>query len=171
MHVCMLSRFSCVWLWDTVDCSLPGSSVQGILQARILEWVAMPSSQGIFPTQGSNPGLLHCRWILYHLSHQENPSTILQYKIKVKKIKCQFLGLNIVNQVWDLGICILTSSLSNSNAYWSLRTADVKNNCMGFRARRTWGQISALPISSFTFSFKVSLLIPCLHICVPISLA
>ena len=26
--------------------------------------------QGIFPTQGSNPGLLHCRWILYQLSHQ-----------------------------------------------------------------------------------------------------
>ena len=33
-------------LCDTVDCSLPGSSVQGILQARILEWVAMPSSRG-----------------------------------------------------------------------------------------------------------------------------
>ena len=29
--------------------------------------------QGIFPTQGSNPGLLHCRWILYHLSHQGSP--------------------------------------------------------------------------------------------------
>ena len=29
--------------------------------------------QGIFPTQGSNPGLLLCRWILYHLSHQESP--------------------------------------------------------------------------------------------------
>ena len=29
--------------------------------------------QGIFPTQGSNPGLLHCRWILYHLSHQRSP--------------------------------------------------------------------------------------------------
>ena len=28
--------------------------------------------QEIFPTQGSNPGLLHCRWILYHLSHQGN---------------------------------------------------------------------------------------------------
>ena len=27
--------------------------------------------QGIFPTQGSNPGLLHCRWILYQLSHRE----------------------------------------------------------------------------------------------------
>ena len=30
--------------------------------------------QGIFPTQGSNPGLLHCRWILYQLSYQESPS-------------------------------------------------------------------------------------------------
>ena len=29
--------------------------------------------QGIFPTQGSNPGLLYCRWILYHLSHQGSP--------------------------------------------------------------------------------------------------
>ena len=29
--------------------------------------------QGIFPTQGSNPGLLHCRWILYHFSHQRSP--------------------------------------------------------------------------------------------------
>ena len=29
--------------------------------------------QGIFPTQGSNPGLLHCRWILYQLSHQGSP--------------------------------------------------------------------------------------------------
>ena len=33
-------------LWDTVDCSLPGSSVHGILQVRILEWAAMPSSTG-----------------------------------------------------------------------------------------------------------------------------
>ena len=30
--------------------------------------------QGIFPTQGSNPGLPHCRWILYHLSHQGSPN-------------------------------------------------------------------------------------------------
>ena len=32
-----------------VDCSLPGSSVHGILQARILEWVAMPSTRGSSP--------------------------------------------------------------------------------------------------------------------------
>ena len=34
---------SCLTLWDPMGCSPPGSSVQGILQARILEWVAMPS--------------------------------------------------------------------------------------------------------------------------------
>ena len=37
---------SCLTLCDAMDCSLPGSSVHGILQARILEWVAMPFSRG-----------------------------------------------------------------------------------------------------------------------------
>ena len=32
--------------------------------------------QGIFPTQGSNPDLLHCRWILYQLTHQGNPGIL-----------------------------------------------------------------------------------------------
>ena len=44
-----LSRFQ---LWDLMDCSLPGSSVQGILQARILEWVAIRFSRG-----SSQPGI------------------------------------------------------------------------------------------------------------------
>ena len=44
-----------------------------ILQARIREWVAFPFSRGIFPTQGLNPGLPHCRWILYQLSHKGSP--------------------------------------------------------------------------------------------------
>ena len=57
-------------LCDPVDSSPPGSFDHGILQARILEWVAIPFSRGIFPTQGSNPGLLHCRQILHHLSPQ-----------------------------------------------------------------------------------------------------
>ena len=48
--VCMLSCFSSVWLlWDPMDCSLPGSSVHGILQTRILEWVAISSSRGSSP--------------------------------------------------------------------------------------------------------------------------
>ena len=42
----MLSHFSCVRLYDSMDCSLPGSSVHGILQARILEWAAISFSRG-----------------------------------------------------------------------------------------------------------------------------
>ena len=60
---------SCPTLCDPMDCSPPGSSVQGILQARILKWVASSLLQGIFPTQGSNASLLHCRQSLYHQSH------------------------------------------------------------------------------------------------------
>ena len=47
-------------------------TVHEILQARILEWVAIPFSRGS-STQGSNPGLPHCRRILYQLSHQGSP--------------------------------------------------------------------------------------------------
>ena len=56
--VCSVAQL-CLTLCDPVDCSPPGPSVCGILQARILEWVAISFSRGIFPTQGSNPHLLH----------------------------------------------------------------------------------------------------------------
>ena len=45
MCVCAKSLQLCLTLSDPVDCSLPAFSVHGILQARILEWVAMPSSR------------------------------------------------------------------------------------------------------------------------------
>ena len=49
LSVCMHAKSlqSCPTLCDLVDCRPPGSSVHGILQARILEWVAMPSSRGL----------------------------------------------------------------------------------------------------------------------------
>ena len=59
---------SCLTLCNPMDCSTPGSSVHGILQAGILEWVAVPSP-GNLPNQESNLGLPHYRQILYHLSH------------------------------------------------------------------------------------------------------
>ena len=93
---------SCPTLCGPMDCSLPGSSVHGIFQAGVLEWGAIyiqitsypnvsrlyspwnsPGQntglgnisllQRIFPTQGSNPGLPHCKQILYQLSHKGNP--------------------------------------------------------------------------------------------------
>ena len=52
---------SCWTLCNTMDRT--GIPVHGILQDRKLEWVAFSLHQGIFPTQGSNPGLPHCRQI------------------------------------------------------------------------------------------------------------
>ena len=48
LHVCVHAKSlqSCPTLCDPMDCSPPGSSVHGIFQARILEWVAIPSSRG-----------------------------------------------------------------------------------------------------------------------------
>ena len=46
--MCAQALQSCLTLSDPTDYSLPGSSVHGILQAKILEWVAMPSSRGSF---------------------------------------------------------------------------------------------------------------------------
>ena len=47
VHGFVLSRFqSCLTLCDPMDCSPSGSPVPGILQARMLEWAAMPSSRG-----------------------------------------------------------------------------------------------------------------------------
>ena len=62
---------SCLTLCNPMDCSLPGSSIHGIFQARVLvaKWVAISFSRGIFPTQAPNPGLLHCRQTLHPLSH------------------------------------------------------------------------------------------------------
>ena len=52
-----------LWPWDS-----PGQNT-GVVSLFLL--------QGIFPTQGLNPGLLHCRWILYHLSREGSPQVEL----------------------------------------------------------------------------------------------
>ena len=102
--VCVCVTQSCSTLCDPMDCSPASSSVHGILQAGILECVAIPFSresswprdqtrvshfagrfftfwatssllQRIFLTQGSNPGITLCRQVLYLLSHQGGPCT------------------------------------------------------------------------------------------------
>ena len=71
-------------LCDSVDCSLPGSSVHGVFQARIMKWVAISSSRGSSPTQGLNLHLLH---LLYWqadslpLSHQGSPICIIKPRV------------------------------------------------------------------------------------------
>ena len=76
MHAYTLSHFTCVWLCDPMEYSPPGSSVHGILQARILEWVAFSSSRGSTrPRDGTHVSYISCtgRQILSHLRHLESP--------------------------------------------------------------------------------------------------
>ena len=75
-HACEPSLQSSPILCDPVVCSPPGSSVHGILQARILEWVAMPPP-GDLPNPGIKPVSLTStcigRKVLYHKSHLGSP--------------------------------------------------------------------------------------------------
>ena len=64
-------------LSDTVDCIPPGSSVHGDSPGKDTEVSCPPLLQGIFPTQGSNPSLPHCRQILYRLNHQESSAAVI----------------------------------------------------------------------------------------------
>ena len=73
-----LSEWTELWKWShsvvsdslwPMDCSLPGSSVHGIFQTKVLEWVTISFSRDL-PNPGIEPSLPHCRQTLYHLSHQ-----------------------------------------------------------------------------------------------------
>ena len=75
--VCMYSLAKlCLTLCNPMDCSPPCSSVHGIFPGKNTGVGSLSLLQGIFPTQGSNPGLLHCRHIVYQLSHQGSPNFI-----------------------------------------------------------------------------------------------
>ena len=65
-----------IWLCNPMDCSPPGSSVHGILQSRILEWVATPSSRTASqPRDRTWISFVSCigRWLLYHWCHLGSP--------------------------------------------------------------------------------------------------
>ena len=78
-------------------------SIHGILQARILEWVAFPFSRGSSPTQGLNLSLSYCRWILYQLSYQASPRGSQELQNKEVVFRLFLLGLLdvIYQQSWN----------------------------------------------------------------------
>ena len=77
MCVYAKSLQSCLTLCNPMACSPPGSSVHGILQASIMEWVAMPSSRGSSqPRDQTHVSYVSCigRQVLYHYHHLGSPS-------------------------------------------------------------------------------------------------
>ena len=71
---------SCPALCDPMDCSLPGSSVLGDFPGKNTGVGCHTLLQGIVPTQGSNPGLLHCRQIL-NLIPQRSATKLCYYPL------------------------------------------------------------------------------------------
>ena len=85
---------------DPMDCSLPGSSVHGIFEVRILEWIAISFSRG-----SSGPrnwtwvsciagGLLLCRLILYQLSQMGSPQNVFAMILTQWLCLIHFMSLN-----------------------------------------------------------------------------
>ena len=100
---------SCPTLCDPMNCSLSGSSVHGILQARILEWVAISCSRG--SSWSRDQTCLSCisytgRWILYHCATREAPQTALLYSLSLH---------NILNPALPFSTVFTTSSLGWSS--------------------------------------------------------
>ena len=92
----------CLTLWDPVDYSPWGSSVHGISQARILEWVAISSSRGSsWPRNGTHVSCISCigRWILVPLPHLGSPQyihssrqiTLFYFSMKVQRKLLPFM--------------------------------------------------------------------------------
>ena len=96
LHACVLSHFRCVQPCDPMDCSPPGSSIHEILQARILEWAAMPSSRGHLPDLGikpTSPAYPTLKVSCVPLSHWESPPRPQQQK----RMKCVKILTNSSN--------------------------------------------------------------------------
>ena len=124
-----------------MDSGPPSSSVHGILQARILESVSSHSLlQGIFPTQGSNPGLLHCRQILYHLRHQGSPLPIpfFFFQLVVLKLCVYLLAPPLHQKKTKEWINLLHSRISLEKGYitW-LKAADSNSDSARLSESRT----------------------------------
>ena len=127
LFVCLFSFYLLLMEYDSVYAESESESRSvlspcnlAILQARTLEWAALSLLHGIFPTQGSNSGLLHCRWILYRLSLKGSPSIcrdlskqddcsafVKGYLRKIKPIRFVFL-FNIFNVCYMM---VITSEL------------------------------------------------------------
>ena len=93
---CAKSLQSCLTLCDPMDCSSPGSSVHGILQARILEWVAMPPSRG--PSRSSDRTHLLCllNWQVDSLPLMPHGNILFFIYLAVLGFHCGMWNLSVV---------------------------------------------------------------------------
>ena len=121
---------SCPTLCNSMDCRPPGSSVHGIVQARILEWVAMPFSRGSSGPRDQTPGsCISCtdRQTLYHCTTWETQLWVISIRLnltvepstRVQRVRELVAGVRKHHRV---SICTgkLQASLQFSPKYFGL---------------------------------------------------
>ena len=133
--VCLVAQL-CPTPWDPMDCSPPGSSVHGDSPGKNAGVGCHAPLQGIFPTQGSNPSLPHCRRILYRLSHQGSPS--LKHGMSLLR-RGPSPPRQLLGPVAYLPICSLpVTYLLFSSSLHSNKTRSLQVNYINLS--RGWGQ-------------------------------
>ena len=116
---------SCLILCDLMDCNQSGSSVCGILQVRILEWVAISLLRGIFLTQGLSLGLVHCRLspaleedsLPTELPGKPLPILAIYFKIYSVLLKYWMLHVAYYKNLWIVSSSFLPVLSCNSHYY------------------------------------------------------
>ena len=105
-------------LWDPMDCSPPGSSVHGILQARILEWVAMPFSSISFQLRDQIEPRSSALQILYHLNHNNKEILLPNFpdSFASKTAMKLSLGQWYWREFWELFGCIFSIGFIRNTA-------------------------------------------------------
>ena len=114
MRACSVTK-SWLMLCDPMDCSPPSSSVPGISQARIPEWVAIFFSRGIFPTQGGNLHLLHWQVDTLPLSHQGSPTSTSLGLVYFHLPLLQLLFIFVITHSYSTYFWLQMESCANSN--------------------------------------------------------
>ena len=136
----------------SLDCSPPGSSVHGIHQARIMEWVAFSfSSASSWSKEQRQVSNQHCRHILYHLNHEGSPFPLLNLSILLlffkTNVACLWKLFYHLSQCWI--IVLLLSSYASWNISWF---------CCQVKRSHDWQpcQFNCIPqFSSVQFSLSV----------------
>ena len=136
MYTRAKSLWSCPTLCDPMGCSRPGSSVRGILQARILEWVAVPSSRdlpypGIVPASLMSPALAgrfftaSATWeaLKWPTLGEKKKNTLRKYKQKLKRGKPRLIAQLYSKPVSTLKImnCACNRLVFISKVFWLCR--------------------------------------------------
>ena len=110
MHACSVTEL-CLRLWEPMDCSLPDSSVHGIFQAKILEWVAIYSSRGsLQPRNRTHASKISCIAGGFFTTAPPGKSVLTEISVKVE----------------------VTWQVFQNNCWKSLFTAETKNEISHF---------------------------------------